>query len=369
VSDRRWIPRLNALPSSPAYATATTVLAVVAGLLGSVYQDDVAHAFPLVLRGPWGPLSLKAVVFWASVVVFAVMFFFRQLSDDESRLRLADTADRVETLVRTMPPRAFQSQLAKMIGTSHSSMAQLLPRDKRSDLRREDLAGLTRALLNSIARLALIYDNEPVGAAYSANVMIFVPLDGGRLPDEVAAALRFYPKDYDLSRLAGALVLRTELSATSDTTDIPGPDTSVMAIALPIPSETTHGGRWNTLPGAPKAFVTQEVDGYDDSGTLGEWCEKSGDFPPSVTDELRHYFTTGAGRVIRSFISRPLVFGGTVSGVLNLHSNRKDILGDTDERMPAFLAMMAPLFLQLESTLEILRNYDQPPPGGPVVTG
>lgn len=376
LASRRWLAAAPNLVSSPVYATVTTVLAVIAGLLGSVYQNDIAGAFPLALWGPWGPLSRRAVGFWASVLLFAVMFFLRQKWDDDSRGRLAETAmraekgtERIEALVRTMPPKAFQSQLAKMVGTAHSSMATLLPRSRPAELRKEDVESLVRALLNSIARLALIYDNEPAGAAYSANIMVFVALRGGGFPEDVARVLRFYPRDYDLARLAGALVLRPALSATSDTADIPRPDTNVMAIALPVPVEAAHGGRWNTLPGAPKAFVMQDVDGYDDSTTLGAWCAKSGDFPPSVVEELRLYFETGDGRAIRSFISRPLAFDGGTSGVLNLHSNRKNILGDADERMPAFLAMMAPLFLQLESTLEILSKFDETPPAGPVAAG
>ena len=49
-----WIASAQRIVSSPMYATATTVLAVLAGLLGSVYQNDIARAFPLLWTRPWG---------------------------------------------------------------------------------------------------------------------------------------------------------------------------------------------------------------------------------------------------------------------------------------------------------------------------
>jgi hypothetical protein len=63
--------------------------------------------------------------------VFAVLFFFRQWWDDLSRERLADTAaraeegtGRIEELVRTMPPKAFQTQLAQMVGGAHRGLRE-----------------------------------------------------------------------------------------------------------------------------------------------------------------------------------------------------------------------------------------------------
>ena len=315
---------------------------------------------------------MRAAIFWTSVVLFAVLFFFRQWWDDISRDRLATTASRVEdgteriqALVRTMPPKASQAQLAQMVGGAYRGVARVLPRKRQPGLTREDLAGLIRVLLNSMARLAMIYDDQPLTAegpaVYSANVMLFVPRPSvGPFPVDVVAALRFHPPEYDLARLLGALVLRPELSATSaDVADLPGPDLDVPAIALPVPTEPLRDGRWNCLPGAPKAFLTEQVDGYDDAGTLAEWCERKGNFPPSVVSELRDYFATGDGRGVRSFISRPLLtLDQRKLGVLNLHSSRTNVLGDADERMPAFLGMLTPLFLELQSALEILDEFE-----------
>ncbi len=299
--------------------------------------------------------------------MFALLFFFRQRWDDVSRERLATTAAkaeegtiRVEALVRTMPPRAFQAQLAQMIAGAHRGLAKTLPRQRRPDMTADDLIAFIRSLLNSIARLALIYDDQPLSpdgaVTYSANIMLFVarPIDSN-WPTGTVERLRFYSDDSDPDQLRGVLVLRPELSATSNIADIPDPDPGVPAIALPVPIEAKRGSRWVALPGAPKAFLTDSIDGYDDAVTLSDWCLKSGDFRPSVVDDLRHYFTDGDGKTVRSFISRPLHgLNGDTLGVLNLHSNQTNILGDVDERMPAFQAMLTPIFLDLQSAVEIL---------------
>jgi hypothetical protein len=207
--------------------------------------------------------------------------------------------------------------------------------------------------------LALIYDDQPLGAdgpvVYSANVMLWVPRPEGAWPEGLRKRLRFCADDVDLGQLLGVLELRPDLSATSQVADLPPPDPDVPAIALPVPRDPRRNGRWQVLPGAPKAFLTERVDGYDDAATLAEWCRQTGDFRPSVIEELRLYFNEGDGNVVRSFISRPLLMPeGQKLGVLNLHSNQPDILGDFDERMPAFQAMLTPIFLELEAAIVLL---------------
>lgn len=131
--------RLKTLAGSPIYATITTVLAVVAGLLGSVYQSEIVHAFPFALHGPWGPPSLRAIVFWTSVVLFAVLFYFRQSWDDQGREKLAEVSV-----------------------TVHAMMAEVLPRGVRQSVGPEDLAQIVRSLLHALASLAALYDDAPM---------------------------------------------------------------------------------------------------------------------------------------------------------------------------------------------------------------
>jgi hypothetical protein len=84
-----------------------------------------------------------------------------------------------------------------------------------------------------------------------------------------------------------------------------------------------------------------------DTHSLAEFCRAEGDFSPSVIRELAAYFRVGPGKAVRSFISRPLLHGTHALGVLNLHSNRQDILGPAEERRETFQALMTPLLLDL----------------------
>lgn len=369
---KRWV-------SSAAYATITTVVAVFSGLLGSVYQNEIVSAFPLRWRGPWGPVSWHAVEFWSSLILFGLMFFARQRSDDAERRALAETVQtakdntsRIEALVRTMPPRAFRAQLARLVTTSHNILAKALPRDGGSALTQEDVVALARFLLNSIAHLALIFDDQPVTpdgpASYSANVMIYIAkADDGTLPAEVHSLLRFHPDRTNVSGLRGVLVLRPDLSSTSDTSGEPVPDPNLSAFALPVPFEMRANSRWNALPGAPKAFLEGQIDGHRDTHTLGHWCRGSGNFSEETAQELERYFSDEEGRHVRSFISRPLRGpDGGAFGVLNLHSNRTRILGEPDERLDDFFSMLTPLYLDLQATLMLLPELGTRPPEAPL---
>jgi hypothetical protein len=343
----------NRFVSSPVFATVTTVLAVIAGLLGSVYQSEVAAAFPLTFSSPVAAMSPRAVVFWASVIAFALMFFARQGSDDRNR-------ERLESLVRTMPPRAFQGKLAESVGGAHRGVGLIMPRTRQATVTVEGLEAFGRSLLNSVATLAQIFDDQPLtgkgSALYSANVMLYQPTSTPVPPD---CEVLFVPPEGELDKFTGLLVFRQELSATSEKPrrgEEVDPDRRIPSIALPVPHESKRGDLWAVLPGAPKAFLTDDVDGYSNTQTMADWCQEKGDFQPSVVGAVRKYFGDGDGASIRSLISRPLIVKDDAMqdvkiGVLNIQSNRPGILGDFAERLPIFQAMLTPILLELAEVM------------------
>lgn len=224
-----------------------------------------------------------------------------------------------------------------------------------------ELAAFARTLLNSIARLALIFDDQPLtgkgSAVYSANVMIYREPATTVLSDGVT--LLFSAPESDLSKFAGLLLLRKELSATSELAEKPEPDPGAPKIALPVPTTLKRNGRWTVLPGAPKAFLTGDVDGYSDASTLAAWCRDKGDFQPAVIDAVRTYFAEGPGSAVKSFISRPLIGAANERiGVLNVQSTRTGIIGDLDERLPVFQAMVTPLLLELTGVVSALLKIE-----------
>jgi hypothetical protein len=121
-------------------------------------------------------------------------------------------------------------------------------------------------------------------------------------------------------------------------------DEAVPEIKLPLPRTLERAGRSAALPGAPYAFLTQEMSGYHNTDTLLDWCRNKGDFAPSVISELENYFSSGPGKAIKSFISMPLT---ARVGVLNIHADRPDILGPALQRREIFLALITPILLHL----------------------
>jgi hypothetical protein len=361
----RWALRLA---GSAVFAALIAGAATVIGVVGSIYTAEIASSFPLTLVGPWTGWSGRASAFWAAVICFAWLVYLRQLTDDTVRGRLIETTEsaeqtsrRIEEFSQTLPPAGFQAQLTRFVDRSHVTMTDLLPR--KAAVTPDELAPVIRAMLHGLATLALTYDNSPLvdghSAVYSANIMVFVPQP---LPAELT--LRFLAPEHDRAQLMGALVLRQDLSATSDppTGEAVLADAAVPAIALPLPYWAERDGRWVALLGGPRAYLTGEVDGYVDTAQFADECQARGDFQPSVIEALRVYFATGPGCSIRSFVSRRLDRSGAPVGVVNLHANRRDLLGPRPEKREIFHALATPLIQDLADAVGALVDAAGPLP-------
>jgi hypothetical protein len=336
----------------------TAAVAALVGLLGSVYASEIAKSFPLTPIGPYEGFSWRAVIFWVSLFALALLVYLRQNVDDEARGALTRTTEaaertsrRIEDFVQTLPPRAFQAKLAQAVTVVNNAVGSALPRSTTAT--RDDLVGVIRGVLHSVASLALIYDDPPpVGgrsARYSANIMLFEASDVD--PDQ---PLEFFPAEYDRRQLAGILRLRVDLSATSEVSDSPPPDVATPSIRLPVPAMAKRDGRWLTLPGAPYAYLSDETAGYENTASLAEWVETKGNFPPSVAAQLRDYFSAGPGGQIKSFISTPLVTARKRKiGVLNIHADRPSLLARI-EKQQTFQALLTPVLHDLGDTVEAL---------------
>ena len=322
----------------------TAVVAALVGLFGSVYNEQIVAAFPLSLPDPPWTVSAQAIAFWLALFTLAACVYLRQLVDDEARGKLDDTTDRIQELVQTLPPRAFQAELARAVVKVHAVTTEALPRTDTTGPTAESLGRVIRSLLHSIASLALIYDDKPLvsgrPARYAANVMLFVPIN----PEQSPGPVEFLAGDDEWKNLRGVLCIRRELSASSDTSDDPSPDPGTPTIKLPVPKTAMRNSRSAALPGAPYAFANTTTAGYQNTTTLLEWCREKGDFAPSVVDKVKDYFATGAGKDIRSFVSTPLA---DECGVLNIHADRTDLLGPQLVRREIFHALITPLLLTL----------------------
>jgi hypothetical protein len=273
-------------------------------------------------------------MFRIGVVVFAYLFLSAQNVARQEQEALFDATDRVRQLVQTLPPSYFRKRLTETQSDAYHTLQDLVPRTVGNDVDDASLLELVRILLYGIATLGFIFDDHPKHsggqpARYASNVMVFVPAAAAApfFSTSVSKLITFEPRDVDLGRLRGVLLLRTDLSAASDAATAQ-PDRELQEFALPVPLDPrTQEGRWRVLPGAPKAFVTGSIDGYQKVDTLPSWMETEGGFLHETREQLREYFRSSAGQRIRSFISRPLADDGEPLDVWNIHADCEGILG------------------------------------------
>lgn len=329
----------------PLYATLVTILAVIAGVLGSVYSKEIGNAFPFYW-GPYDSLSPHALGFWSTLVTFALLFFFRQAATDRARQQLVD-------LLRTLPPADFLSEFDRVLSACEEAAATVL-RDSVGTT--EAVERAIRVVLDGVVTLAALFDGRPYGVTYAANIMLFQETSSLPEPDMVRLKerLKFLDPEIDARALYGVLDLQRPLSTTTGTRE-PEADGDLQPLALPIPASIRSGDgrRWRLLPGAPLAFVRGSMELYTDTSTLGEWCRTYGDFSGTVCGAVEAYFGSPTGMRIRSFVSFPLARAREI-GVVNIHRDQPGLLA---EKEPAkqFWPLMHPfrtLCLQLLNARE-----------------
>src|SRR5882724_4148076 len=99
----------RALAVNPWFATLANALGVFAGLLGTLYTDDIRSAVPFEWA-PSGFLSIHATLFWVCFLVFGITFLSRERAVERNR---SEAERRLDQTIRTMPPRGFVTEFAR----------------------------------------------------------------------------------------------------------------------------------------------------------------------------------------------------------------------------------------------------------------
>lgn len=344
--------------TSPIYATFTTGLGVFLGLYGSIYTDEIRSSFPLATEFsldppyvilPHGPFGGHSVAFWIGLVVFSLLFFFRQRMSDRQTFKL-------EELIRTSPPEDVLSLFAIVVTSCHDATLAALREEKKTV---EQLEKTIRIVLDSLLTLAQRFDNAPKYVLYGANIMLFRVTDKleKKEIDDLSARIEFSEPEVDLRKLRGVLDVVPALSTRSNSNS--GPDHTLPKFCLPVPKEEkSDDDQWRVLPGAPKAFVTGSLDGYGDARTLHAWCREQKQFSTNICDRVEHYFNKRVTDVVRSFVSIPigrrdrdtLIVQAPV-GVLNIHRDVEGILGG-EQRTKMFDSITQPFQSLIMDLLE-----------------
>jgi hypothetical protein len=355
---KKFLSRLDRFAQSHWFATLANVLGVFAGLVGSLYTDDIRNAFPFELHElSWKAFSIRAFLFWSCFIVFAFTFLWRERSLDSLREK---SARRLEETIRTMPPRGFVSEFAKYHAQCHKAVRGLDAEQKPTP---EQVREVIRMLLSSFAHLARKYDAAHE-ATYSANIMLyFQNVDAWRqyAKEPGTPDIKFAENEAATDRLPLLAIDKTLSVSTANERSPTAVDpalANIRNIALPIPDDTQTGRsvdnkRWRVLPGAPLTFFTRKPNAYDDTAELGKWCRERGDFSESVCTSVEEYFTQDAVRKhIRSFASIPIIpaLGSARIGVVNIHADRTGILSDPSAASQ-FFPLTDPFMLLLADTV------------------
>jgi hypothetical protein len=354
--------------ASPFYAAFLTLLILVVGVIGGIYPDDIKKAFPFTLLTPtdaracFPPDAADALrsssnvhvvaVFWAGSFVSALMFFLREAATEKRR---QSAADKLERLIRTMPPEEFLSLFREFYVLCRTT--EIAVQNGNRAVIEEGI----RVILFGIISLVRAFERNTPKARYAANVMIFVPQRNfAKLGNRLTSLIRFLPAGNDVDKLDGVLLLQPQLSTTISSAKS-DPDGELSAFALPVPAgpPQTAEERWRALPGAPLAWMRRKaggegIDGYENTMELRN-IEPSFDLPHSTIVDVAHYFD-GVAQSIRSFqsvaISEP---GSDPIAVLNLHSDHPGLLS---EKKPAeqFFALIVPFVSILVRVLSAWQN-------------
>ena len=344
---------------SPLFAVLVTVGGVWAGAWASLYAAEILDAFPF--RMPWPPsdweMRPKAAIFWAALLITAIMVFFRTWATDAAR-RAA--TDELVTAMRTNPPTTFLNTWADL--TADAVARLLLARDAKSATK-ADVEGLIRQQLYVFSVLLREMYGEASDRVYGANIMVYLSKDGmdEATRKQIHERLKFFETDETLAKLRGVLDLQPSLSttATPSRENKITEDTALDPLALPIPEETRvsvagdTGQRWLVVPGAPLAFVSRTSETVSNVEEIPRWCQQKGDFPRRVIDQMREHFRTLPGSHSRAFISVPLVdSSGEPCAVLNIHHNRADVF-DEESKVTQLLLLLTPHLKITEQLLAI----------------
>ena len=358
VAPRRWMSLGPSRPIvlHPGFAGLTAVLGGLAGVLGSLYTEDIRQAFPFAI----GPVFVpKAAAFWASLLMFGWCFakgFGAQLKAQAKQSgELQESIEKLERVIRTLPPEGFLSEFEDFYSMAFTQAQSV--RDEEAT--KEELFTAIQTCLLSLLALAHAFDGSPKHLRFAANLMIFrpIPADPQHLL-ELQRTMIFMEGGADLTKLAGYLELLPAFRTAIDREDLQDAVTPTICLPVPRAELRTVGARTTVLPGASSAYCAPHaISWWRDTTQLGQWCRENTALRAEVAAQMEHYFE-GDGRSVRSFVCLP--FGTTddeswkdVLGIVNIHSDDVDILGDTGVRQ--FVPLARPFMLLLS---ELWMHYD-----------
>lgn len=332
---------------NPLLGAITSVIGVIVGVIGSLYPEIIKQTFLnfcLESRCFFSIDTLISVSFWFCVIGFGLLFWgvqWAQMKKANSATQEITTQSvelqELVTRLLTLPPEGFLEKFQELYRTAFVVSQSVLLNENAT---KAEIEHCVRCVLGILAALVKSFDGDPHNIVYHANIMVYkdkdIFLNNHVEKNRIEGILKFTDGFNNVVNYQGILELIPVFSTTSDTNAYQA-DNSISSFGLPIPEspEVVIGNqtKYKVLPGAPWSFVYKAYSSFHSMNEFLNWCNERCDFSDSVKNDLKDYFTIGAGNDVKSFISYPLLSlsneenaGQSALGVLNIHSNVEGIL-------------------------------------------
>lgn len=352
----------------PIFVIIITVFGALTGMLGSVYADHIANAFPLSIPTENYTWCWAAFFFWFLLLLTGLGVGVRA---NHASKKFTATTERLAGLVTTMPANGFMNLYRKEFKDSHSLLLRSELEAKKLKLDSNNLHQNIRAVFDSILNIVRFFENRHQEPIYGINIMLYAKFstieknfghkDNKQTVSEYLQSKGFTPLFFGatgIENLEGMLILDNALSTRSDIGNIPD-DSLLDLMSFPLFKPLNINGKINTLPGAPYAFKDDFYYLCSDVDLLEQWIKEHCHYETQVLEELTNYFQSDEGQNIKSFLSFRIELDGQKYGVVNIHSNEKHLISsgtlDSEIFIPClepFVAMLGRLIKLQKFTIE-----------------
>ncbi len=324
----------NSHVTSPYINVVITFLFAFSAATGSIYSVELRKTSIFnCIDGdgacfPDGSFSPHAVIFWTSLLIGSVLFFFRNYYQDRKQ---EQSQDELVQILKTAPSKDFMDKfvdlytivkdLSVSTGVLYGAFVENYKHtesiEEKDELRKSFVESVElniRRVLDAIIDIFMQFEGISNKEIVGANIMIFLERDKNKENEvadikgmEVAGScllpLFFGNTNFNLMR--GYLVGFKKLSTSSKTKEQGAIDESFPdGLCLYVPKNLkSRKGNLYALPGAPEAFLSNAgVSLVPNTNQLEKWFLRS-NFEWEVKEEVKSYFSKGDGEHIKSFLS------------------------------------------------------------------
>ncbi|HVZ35084.1 MAG TPA: hypothetical protein VG963_21810 [Polyangiaceae bacterium] len=335
VKLRGWLLKL----AHPFFGGLDATLAIITGLLGSVYSPELKRWIEAKVSRIHGVTPTTCEVFspgvkwfWWSLAITSAFHIVRSIAKQVEQQRVQEKYDKAASKIQDLVATNASPDYLQELGVAYEKCATICALADTPEKRKKAL----KYVLQSIAKLASVYDTRRSSgpqAVFVANLMWFIPSQDAGPWD---SCVQFRGAGVSTTGVQGVLAMPAEFVASSEPNS---PLAKLPNFALDVPIEAGSAQKgWAVLPGAPFAYIKKDFEHFHPGEQIAEWMKDHGDFQPSVIEKVGDYFIKNRDK-IAGFMSLPIFIPTPefqdasereICGILNIHWSAADILDQVE---------------------------------------